>query len=107
MGGAAQVTENFDAEIYDIVRQIPQGRVVTYGQLARLAQRPRWARRAGRALAHAPEGLPCHRVVDASGRLAPGWTAQRELLEKEGVAFRKNGCVDLAACLWEEIASIR
>lgn len=40
--------EEFDAEIYDIVRQIPPGRVVTYGQLARLAQRPRWARRDGR-----------------------------------------------------------
>ena len=63
--------EEFDAEIYDIVRQIPPGRVVTYGQLARLAQRPRWARRAGRALANAPEGLPCHRVVNSSGGLRP------------------------------------
>ncbi|MEI3544184.1 MAG: methylated-DNA--[protein]-cysteine S-methyltransferase [Alistipes communis] len=98
--------EEFDAEIYDIVRQIPPGRVVTYGQLARLAQRPRWARRAGRALANAPEGLPCHRVVNSSGRLAPGWLAQRELLEHEGVTFRRNGCVDLSKHLWEEIAPI-
>ena len=90
----------FDAEIYDIVRQIPPGRVVTYGQLARLA------RRAGRALANAPEGLPCHRVVNSSGRLAPGWPAQRELLEREGVTFRRNGCVDLSKHLWEEIAPI-
>ena len=87
----------FDAEIYDIVRQIPPGRVVTYGQLARLA---------GRALANAPEGLPCHRVVNSSGRLAPGWPAQRELLEREGVTFRRNGCVDLSKHLWEEIAPI-
>ena len=78
----------FDAEIYDIVRQIPPGRVVTYGQLARLAQRP------------------CHRVVNSSGRLAPGWPAQRELLEREGVTFRRNGCVDLSKHLWEEIAPI-
>ena len=76
----------FDAEIYDIVRQIPPGRVVTYGQLARLAQRPR--------------------VVNSSGRLAPGWPAQRELLEREGVTFRRNGCVDLSKHLWEEIAPI-
>ena len=89
--------EEFDAEIYDIVRQIPPGRVVTYGQLAR---------RAGRALANAPEGLPCHRVVNSSGRLAPGWLAQRELLEHEGVTFRRNGCVDLSKHLWEEIAPI-
>ena len=80
--------EEFDAEIYDIVRQIPPGRVVTYGQLARL------------------EGLPCHRVVNSSGRLAPGWPAQRELLEHEGVTFRRNGCVDLSKHLWEEIAPI-
>ena len=86
--------EEFDAEIYDIVRQIPPGRVVTYGQLARLA------------LANAPEGLPCHRVVNSSGRLAPGWPAQRELLEHEGVTFRRNGCVDLSKHLWEEIAPI-
>lgn len=98
--------EEFDAEIYDIVRQIPPGRVVTYGQLARLAQRPRWARRAGRALTNAPEGLPCHRVVNSSGRLAPGWPAQRELLEREGVTFRRNGCVDLSKHLWKEIAPI-
>ena len=91
--------EEFDAEIYDIVRQIPPGRVVTYGQLARLAQRPR-------ALANAPEGLPCHRVVNSSGRLAPGWPAQRELLEREGVTFRRNGCVDLSKHLWKEIAPI-
>ena len=98
--------EDFAAEIYDIVRQIPQGSVVTYGQLARLAQRPQWARKTGRALAHAPEELPCHRVVNSSGRLAPGWAAQRELLEREGVTFRKNGCVDLSKHLWEEVAPI-
>lgn len=98
--------DDFDAEIYDIVRQIPRGRVVTYGQLARLAQRPQWSRKAGRALAHAPAGLPCHRVVNSCGRLAPAWPAQRDLLEKEGVVFRKNGCVDLSLHLWEEIVPI-
>ena len=96
----------FDAEIRDLVRKIPCGRVVTYGLLARLAGRPQWARRAGRALVQAPDGLPCHRVVNASGRLTPAWPAQRELLEREGVAFRRNGCVDLAKHLWEEVAPI-
>lgn len=95
----------FDAEIYDIVRQIPPGRVVTYGQLARLAQRPRWARRRDGA-GECSRRLPCHRVVNSSGRLAPGWPAQRELLEREGVTFRRNGCVDLSKHLWEEIAPI-
>ena len=46
-------------------------------------------------MAAAPEGLPCHRVVNSQGRTAPGWTRQRELLEAEGVLFRANGRVDL------------
>ena len=61
---------DFDAEIYDIVAQIPAGRVVTYGQLARLAGMPGYARRVGRAMATAPAGIPSHRVVSAAGRTA-------------------------------------
>lgn len=87
---------DFDAEIWSIVAQIPAGRIATYGQLARLAGMPGYARRVGRAIAAAPEGLPCHRVVNSQGRTAPGWTRQRELLEAEGVRFRRNGCADLA-----------
>ena len=87
---------DFDAEIWSIVAQIPAGRIATYGQLARLAGMPGYARRVGRAMAAAPEGLPCHRVVNRQGRTAPGWTRQRELLEAEGVRFRRNGCADLA-----------
>lgn len=87
---------DFDAEIWSIVAQIPAGQIATYGQLARLAGMPGYARRVGRAMAAAPEGLPCHRVVNSQGRTAPGWTRQRELLEAEGVRFRRNGCADLA-----------
>mgnify|MGYP001629671483 FL=1 len=91
-----KIPDDFDAEIWNIVAQIPAGRIATYGQLARLAGMPGYARRVGRAMAAAPAGIPCHRVVNASGRTAPGWTAQRELLEAEGVRFRRNGCADLA-----------
>ena len=38
---------------------------------------------------------PCHRVVNASGRLVPGWTEQKQLLLEEGISFKQNGCVDL------------
>ena len=86
----------FDAEVWAATEQIPAGRVATYGQLARLAGMPGYARRVGRAMAAAPAGIPSHRVVSAAGRTAPGWTAQRELLEAEGIRFRRNGCVDLA-----------
>lgn len=98
--------ERFYTLVYDIVKEIPAGNVVTYGQIARLAGYPQASRRVGQALFHAPDErrLPCHRVVNSSGRLAPGWyEEQRRLLEAEGVAFKKNGCVDVARCAWKEI----
>lgn len=97
------VPAGFDEEVRAIVAQVPAGRVVTYGQIARLAGMPGYARRVGRSLASAPAGVPCHRVVNAQGRTVPGWTAQRELLEAEGVLFRSNGCADLARSGWEEL----
>ena len=60
--------EGFDAEVYSVVAQIPAGRVTTYGQIARLIGMPGYARRVGHALAAAPAGLPCHRVVNSAGR---------------------------------------
>ncbi len=96
--------DNFAAEVYEIVRQIPAGRVITYGHIARLLGLPGYARHVGRALAQAPagEGVPCHRVVSGRGQTAPGWTQQRALLEAEGVRFRANGCADLACSGWRE-----
>lgn len=82
--------EGFDAEVYSVVAQIPAGRVTTYGQIARLVGMPGYARRVGHALAAAPAGLPCHRVVNSAGRTAPHWTEQRPMLEAEGVRFRKE-----------------
>lgn len=92
----------FNAEIYELVAQIPQGKVCTYGMLARLAGKPAHARWVGKALAKASESclLPCHRVVNSQGRIAPHWSEQQLLLEREGVLFKRNGCVDLSRCLW-------
>ena len=96
---------DFYTEVYNIVKEIPEGNVVTYGQLAKLARRPQCSRMVGQAMFNAPRelNLPCHRVVNSQGRLAPNWTEQRELLEKEGIAFKKNGCVDLKKHIWAEI----
>lgn len=87
--------------IYDAVRSIPCGRVATYGQIAALAGNRFYARAVGNALHNNPLPgiIPCHRVVNAQGRLAPGFAfggekRQRELLESEGVEV-KNGRVDL------------
>lgn len=100
--------DDFNREVYDIVREIPSGMVITYGLLARLIGKPKHSRKVGKALANAPQssGLPCHRVVNSQGRTAPGWSEQRILLEKEGVTFKKNGCIDLNKYLWDEIKHI-
>lgn len=94
--------EKLNAEVYDIVARIPYGYVCTYGLLARLAGFPQHARMVGQAMALAPEvlDLPCHRVVNSQGRIVPHWPEQRQLLEAEGIVFKKNGCVDLDRCLW-------
>lgn len=96
---------DYDKLVYKIVRAIPRGRVATYGQIAFLSGFPGRARMVGRAMAEAPpeRRLPCHRVVNAAGRTAPGWPEQRGLLDKEGVRFRPNGCVDLDRHQWETL----
>lgn len=89
-----------DAELYELVRQIPAGSVATYGQLARLLGVPNHARLVGRLLSRAPEGVPCHRVVSASGATVASWAEQRRLLAQEGVCVRPDSCVDLRRLRW-------
>lgn len=101
----------FFARCYEIVRQIPAGRVATYGQIAALIGEPRKARFVGFAMHASPgmeRGVPCHRVVFADGQLASsfafgGSEAQRSMLQKEGVTFLQDGRVDLDLCQWEAL----
>ena len=95
--------QEFFNDVYEITRQIPRGKVLTYGKIAVLAGRPQHARWVGRAMAQAPanDTLPCHRVVNSVGQTAPGWPQQRTLLESEGVTFRANDRVDMKKHLWE------
>ena len=99
--------EGFFARVYEMVEQVPEGMVATYGQIAKLVGEPRKARYVGFAL-HVnprPGEIPCHRIVFADGRLATGFAfggpdIQREMLESEGIPFLADGRVDLAACRW-------
>ena len=93
----------FQDDVLSIVGQIPRGRVTTYGLIATLAGWPSHARLVGRILRYmlGAERLPCHRVVNAAGRTAPGWLEHRSLLEKESVHFKANGHVDINKHLWE------
>lgn len=90
-------------EILSVVEEIPPGRVATYGQIARLTGREKNARLVGKILGTAQQygEYPCHRVVNHIGRTAPGWFEQPELLRREDVLFKENGCVALRLCLWE------
>lgn len=90
-------------EILSVVEEIPEGRVATYGQIARLIGRERNARLVGAALSRADcyGQYPCHRVVNHAGRLVPGWVEQQELLRKEGVTLKDALHVDLKTYQWE------
>ena len=92
----------FYERIYAVVREIPRGRVMSYGQVAFLAGNPRAARAVGFALHRnpAPGEIPCHRVVFRDGSVSPGFAfggpeVQRELLRAEGVCFTEDGRVDM------------
>ena len=94
---------DFYTRVYQIVQAIPRGQVATYGQIAWILGKPQCSRRVGQALYHAPHevNLPCHRVVNSRGRLVPHWAEQKDLLLREEVAFKNNGCVDLKKHLWK------
>ena len=92
--------------IYKLVRQIPRGRVATYGQIARLANWGRRARHVGWAMHACPEDVPWHRVINSKGEISPrarsdSHELQRMLLEAEGVRFDARGRVDLDRFLWK------
>lgn len=89
-------------KIYDYVKMIPQGKVVTYGQIAEYIGDKKLARVVGNVLHNNPDSvnIPCHRVVNANGEVAEnfafgGAKGQRKKLEKEGIVFEESGRVDL------------
>ena len=90
-------------EILSAVEEIPEGRVASYGQIARLIGREKNSRLVGKVLSRAElyGDYPCHRVVNHAGRLAPHFPEQRERLEREGVTFYQNGCVDMKKHRWD------
>jgi len=95
----------FRAAVYALVRRVPRGQVVTYGQVAALLRRPRSARAVGGAIGRCPDDVPWHRVVNAQGgisrrRQSSGMLTQRIRLEQEGVRLRR-GRVPLAKYRWQ------
>ena len=75
----ASLSASFCQEVYQVVREIPVGKVSTYGGIAALLGMSQCSRMVGRV---------------------PGWTEQKQLLLEEGISFKQNGCVDLKKHLW-------
>ena len=99
----------FNQSVYLVVRLIPEGKVATYGQIARLVGMPRHARHVGHALAALDydNDVPWHRVINSKGALSrPDFSRehnhQRVLLEEEGVEFSISGKVLLKKYQWSE-----
>ena len=91
-------------QVYAYVAEIPEGRVMTYGQLAALCGSPRAARVVGGIAHFGPEELPWHRVVNKSGGLAGafpgGRSEQAQRLRAEGVEVSDNFAVNIEEVLW-------
>ena len=90
--------------VYDIVRQVPRGKVTTYGDVAQLVGQGCDARVVGYAMAACPDDVPWQRVINSQGKISlrPGGGAerQRQLLEDEDVEFDPRGRVDLDVYSW-------
>lgn len=98
-------------KVYAMVKRIPRGRLITYGQLAKMLRLPGGARTAGFAIAACPSGrgIPWHRVVGAGGRLLtqePVASLQRRLLEGEGTHCDGKR-VDIGKHQWEKALSAK
>ena len=107
--GERIVDAAFAQQVYAMVGQIPNGKVATYGQIAELVGDALAAREVGHIMSCVPAELklPCHRVVNRTGGLAPeyafgGQDRQRALLEAEGVTFLTDGRIDMVLHLWGE-----
>ncbi len=101
---------NFFERVYDVVKTIPEGYVMTYGQIAEILG-TRDARKVGWALhGNTNPKIPCHRVVSKEGGVAinyafgGGWKEQKMRLMSEGVEFRDEMHVDLERYLWDGLA---
>ena len=115
------MTIGFFERVYRLVRQVPPGKVTSYGAIARMLDHPHAARTVGWALHSLPSSVPpsggdergsdvpWQRVINSQGRISTscrehGADAQRELLEAEGIEFDEHGYVDWERFGWEGLS---
>lgn len=99
----------FTKKVIEIIQSIPEGRIMTYGQIARMASNPRGARQVVRILHSMSRAydLPWHRVVNAKGEVAikddEGHFVQVATLKSEGIQLDENGLIDIEKYRWDPI----
>ncbi|MCH7958552.1 MAG: methylated-DNA--[protein]-cysteine S-methyltransferase [Candidatus Hydrogenedentes bacterium] len=97
---------NFYDAVYRVVRKIPRGRVMTYGQIATILGAPRAARAVGYAMRASPKKVPWQRVINRMGQISARGDVERpiiqqQMLEAEGVVFDDTESCDLGRYRWE------
>lgn len=100
-------------EVYEVVRQVPKGRITTYGTIARYLSLRAGARMVGWAMnaSHNYPNVPAHRVVNSAGILSGknffgGPTIMQQLLEDEGVQVENDQVVDFKKLLWDPVVEL-
>ena len=97
----------FEKRVKDAIKQIPEGKVATYGQIAAMAGNHRGARQVARVLhsSSQKDNLPWHRVINRKGEISlepgNGFEEQKQRLQEEGVVFDKKNRVNLDHFLWD------
>ncbi|MFK7847404.1 MAG: MGMT family protein [Rhodothermales bacterium] len=103
---AKKTETNFFEQVWDVVAEIPMGKVTTYGDIATYLGKKGAARTVGWAMkAAGGKGLPCHRVVNKAGVLTASQLFEtpylmEERLRSEGITFKDNGNIDMKSHLW-------
>lgn len=98
--------KSFYERVIDVIKNIPEGRVATYGQVARYAGNPKASRQVAYILHSSTEkeGLPWHRVINSKGGISlrpkRGYELQKQMLEKEGITFDDENRIDLECFGW-------
>ncbi len=97
---------SFTSQVKQVIKQIPRGKIATYGQIAKLAGNSRAARQVAWILhsSSRKDVLPWHRVINSKGKISlppnRGGELQKNLLEKEGIIFNRDNSINLKKYLW-------
>lgn len=96
--------KSFFDRVYEVVSQIPCGKVASYGQIARMLNAPRSAKSVGFAMRNCPENLPWYRVVKSDGSIAGGVLPElcRDLLKNEGITFLSDDRINMEQHQWNK-----